>query len=167
MEEKRDPEIHQTKRGNQWYDGMNEHIGVDNASGLIHSVVTTADNVHDLTSAAQLLHRHEQVVYGDGGYQGMDKSPEMASRAVTFRVAMRSGKRRLLPDIADGKLQDLIEVSKTHIRAKVEHPFRVIKQDFGFKMTPLRCLAKNSCKINVLAALTNLFPDRRKLLATA
>ncbi len=165
-EGKRDPEMHQTKKGNQWYYGMKVHIGVDKDSGLIHSVVTTAANVHDLITAAELLHGDEEVVYGDAGYQGIAKRPEMAGHSATFRVAMRPGKRRALPDNADGKLQDLIEVAKAHVRAKVEHPFRVIKQQFGFQKTRLRGLAKNRCKINVLAALTNLFLARRQLLAT-
>ena len=105
-------------------------------------------------------------VYGDAGYQGIAKRPEMAGHSATFRVAMRPWKRRALPDSADGKLQDLIEAAKAHIRAKVEHPFRVIKQQFGFQKTRLRGLAKNRCKINVLAALTNLFLARRLAFAT-
>jgi IS5 family transposase len=165
-EGKRDSEMYQTKKGNHWYYGMKVHIGDDKDSGLIHSVVTTAANVHDLTSAAQLLHGDEEVVYGDAGYQGMAKRPDMAGRAATFRVAMRPGKRRVLPDTADEKLEDLIEAAKAHIHAKVEHLFRVIKQQFGFQKTRLRGLTKNSCKVNVLAALTNLFLARSKLLAT-
>jgi IS5 family transposase len=165
-EGKRDPEMHQTKKGNQWYFGMKVHIGVDKNSGLIHSVVTTAANVHDLSTAAELLHGDEEVVYGDAGYQGIAKRPELAGHSATFRVAMRPGKRRALSDTADGKLQDLIEAAKAHVRAKVEHPFRIIKQQFGFQKTRLRGLAKNSCKINVLAALTNLFLARRLLIAT-
>ena len=133
-EEKRDPEMHQTKKGNQWSHcfaegfayGMKVHAGVDKDSGLIHSVVVTAANVHDLTPAAELLHGDEEVVYGDAGYQGIAKRPEMSGAAAEFRVAMRPGKRRALPDTPDGKLQDLIETAKAHIRAKVEHPFRVI-----------------------------------------
>ena len=164
---KRDPEMHQTKKGNQWYFGMKVHAGVDKDSGLIHSVVTTAANVHDLTTAAELLHGDEEGVYGDAGYQGIAKRPEMAGTAAEFRVAMRPGKRRALPDTPDGRLQDLIETAKAHVRAKVEHPFRVIKHQFGFQKTQLRGLAKNRCKINVLAALTNLFLARRRLLATA
>ena len=161
----RDPEMHQTKKGNQWYFGMKVHIGVDKNSGLIHSVVTTAANVHDLTPAAELLHGKEEVVYADSGYQGIAKRPEMEGKATTFRVAMRPGKRRALPATADGKLQDLIEAAKAHIRAKGEHPFRVIKQQFGFQKTRLRGMPKNYCKVNVLAALTNLFLARRQLLA--
>ena len=162
----RDPEMHQTKKGNQWYFGMKVHIGVDKDSGLILSVVTTAANVHDLTPAAELLHGDEELVYGNAGYQGITKRPEMAGTAAEFRVAMRPGKRRVLPDTPDGWLQDLSETAKAHVRAKVEHPFRVIKHQFGFQKKRLRGLAKNSCKINVLAALTNLFLARRQLLAT-
>jgi IS5 family transposase len=164
---KRDPEMHQTKKGNQWYFGMKVHAGVDKDSGLIHSVVVTAANVHDLTPAAELLHGEEKVVYADAGYQGIAKRPEMAGRTTDFRVAMRPGKRRALPDTPEGRLQDLIETAKAHIRSKGEHPFRVIKQQFGFQKTRLRGLAKNRCKINVLAALSNLFQARHQLLAAA
>jgi len=166
-EGKRDPEMHQTKKGNQWYFGMKVHIGVDKDSGLIHSVTTTAANVHDLTKAGELLHGDEEVVYGDAGYQGIAKRSEMAATAADFRVAMRPGKRRVLPDTPEGRLQDLIETAKAHIRSKVEYPFRVIKQQFGFQKTRLHGLAKNHCKINVMAALTNLYLARGHLLATA
>ena len=174
-EGKRDPEMHQTKKGNQWYYrfaegcayGMKVHAGVDKNSGLIHSVVVTPANVHDLTPAAQLLHGDEEVVYGDAGYQGIAKRPEMAGKTAEFRVAMRPGKRRALPDTPEGRLDDLVETAKAHIRSKGEHPFRVIKQQFGFQKTRLRGLAKNRCKINVLAALSNLFQARRPLLAAA
>ncbi len=125
-EGKRDPEMHQTKTGNQWYYGMKFHAGVDKDSGLIHSVVVTAANVHDLTPAAELLHADEEVVYADAGYQGIAKRAEMAGKTTAFRVAMRPGKRRALPDTPEGRLQDLIETAKAHIRSKGEHPFRVI-----------------------------------------
>ena len=160
----RDPEMHQTKKGNQWYFGMKVHIGVDKDSGLIHSVETTAANVHDLTPAAELLHGEEEVVYADAGYQGIEKRPEMEGKPTTFRVAMRAGKRRTLPNTADGRMDDLIETAKAHIRAKGKHPFRVIKQQFGFQKTRLRGMLKNRCKVNVLAALTNLFMVRHELL---
>ena len=160
----RDPEMHQTKKGNQWHFGMKVHIGVDKDSGLIHSVETTAANVHDLTPAAELLHGEEEVVYADAGYQGIEKRPEMEGKPTTFRVAMRPGKRRTLPNTADGRMDDLIETAKAHIRAKGKHPFRVIKQQFGFQKTRLRGMLKNRCKVNVLAALTNLFMVRHELL---
>ena len=130
-------------------------------------MVVTAANVHDLTPVAELLHGDEEVVYADAGYQGIAKRAEMAGKTAQFRVAMRPGKRRALPDTSEGRLQDLIETAKAHIRSKGEHPFRVIKQQFGFQKTRLRGLAKNRCKINVLAALSNLFQARRHLLATA
>jgi IS5 family transposase len=161
---KRDPEMHQTKKGNQWYFGMKVHIGVDKDNGLIHSVETTAANVHDLTPAAELLHGEETVVYADAGYQGIEKREEMKGKAVGFRVAMRPGKRRALPDTPEGRLDDLIETAKAHIRAKVEHPFRVIKGQFGFQKTRLRGMVKNGCKVTVLAALANLFMARHLLL---
>ena len=160
----RDPEIHQTKKGNQWYFGMKVHIGVDVASGLIHSVQTTSANVHDLTPAPELLHREETLVYADAGYQGIDKRQEMEGKPIEFRVAMRPGIRRVLPERSDGRLLDLIETAKAHIRAKVEHPFRVIKQQFGFQKTRLRGMAKNHCKVHVITALTNLYLARRVLL---
>jgi len=144
---------------------MKVHAGVDKDSGLIHSVVVTAANVHDLTIAAELLHGDEKVVYGDAGYQGIAKRAEMAGHSIEFKVAIRPGKRRLLPDKPDGRLDGLVETAKAHIRSKVEHPFRVIKQQFGFQKTRLRGMAKNRCKIHVLAALSNLFLARRQLLA--
>lgn len=160
----RDPEMHQTRKGKQWYFGMKVHIGVDSESGLIHSVQTTSANVHDLTPAADLLHGEETVVYADSGYQGIDKRSEMADKDIEFRVAMRPGKRRVLPETSEGRLLDLIETAKAHVRAKGEHPFRVIKQQFGFQKTRLRGMAKNRCKVHVIAALTNLFLARRLLM---
>lgn len=160
----RDPEMHQACKGKQWHFGMKVHIGVDSESGLIHSVETTAANVHDLTPAAELLHGEETVVYADAGYQGIEKRPEMQGRGIGFRTAMRPGKRRALPDTPEGRLDDLIETAKAHFRAKVEHPFRVIKRQFGFQKTRLRGMLKNRCKVTVLAALSNLFMARHQLL---
>jgi transposase, IS5 family len=160
----RDPEMHQTCKGKQWHFGMKVHIGVNRESGLIHSVETTAANVHDLTPAAELLHGEETVVYADAEYQGIEKRREMEGRGIGFRTAMRPGKRRALPDTPEGRLDDLIETAKAHFRAKVEHPFRVIKRQFGFQKTRLRGMVKNRCKVNVLAALSNLFMARRALL---
>jgi IS5 family transposase len=159
----RDPEMHQTKKDNQWYFGMKVHIGVDAESVLIKSVQTTEANVHDLTPAAELLHGEETVVYADAGYQGIANRPEMADKEIEFRVAMMPGKRRVLPESPDGRLLDLMETAKAHIRSKGEHPFRVIKQQFGFQKTRLRGMAKNRCKAHVIAALTNLFLARRIL----
>ena len=106
---------------------MKAHIGVDQDSGLIHSVAITSANVYDVTMAAELLHGEESVVYGDAGYQGLEKREEMAGRDVECRIAMRPGKRRRLPDSVAGRLLDWIERGKARIRTKVDHPFRVIK----------------------------------------
>jgi IS5 family transposase len=159
-----DPEMHQTRKGKQWYFGMKVHIGVDKDNGLIHSIETTSANVHDLTAAAELLHGDETVIYADAGYQGIENRQEMLGKAVGFRVAMRPGKRRALPDTPEGRLDDLIETAKAHIRAKGEHPFRVIKRQLGFQKTRLRGMLKNGCKVNVLGALANLFMARHLLL---
>ena len=116
----RDPEMHQTCKGKHWYHhrfaegfayGMKVHIGVDSESGLIHSVETTAANVHDLTPAPDLLHGEETLVYADAGYQGIEKRDEMKGRGIGFRVAMRPGKRRVLPDTPEGLLDDLVETA--------------------------------------------------------
>ena len=120
--------MHQTKKDNKLYFGLKIHIGVGKDSGLIHSVETTSANVHDITRAAELLHGEEQVIYGDAGYQGIEKRVEMAGEITTFRVAMRSEKRRVLPETPDGRVLDLVLTDKAHIRAKVKHLFRVIKQ---------------------------------------
>lgn len=160
----RDPVMYQTKKGNQWYYGMKVHLGVDKDSGLIHSVETTAANVHDLTPAAELLHGDEKVVYADAGYQGIEKRPEMEGKTTTFRIAMRPRKRRALPDTTEGRLDDLVETDKAYILAKGEHPFRVIKQQFGFQKTRLRGMVKNRYKVIELAAWTNLFLARQHLL---
>ena len=107
----------------------------------------------------------ERVVDGDAGYQGLEKREEMAGGDVECRIAMGLGRRRRLPDRAEGRLLDWLERAKAHKRAKVEHPFRVVKQQSGFQKTRLRGLAKNHCKVTILAALTNLFLARKKLLA--
>ena len=164
----RDPEMHQTRKGNQCFLGMKAHISVDKDSGLIHSVATTGANIHDVTMAAELLHGEEKVVYGDAGYQGLQKREEMAGQDVEYRIAMRPGQRRRLRlQDSEEQLLHWVEKAKAHIRAKVEHPFRVIKQQFGFQKTRLRGMAKNQCKMMVLAALTNLYLARSRLLAMA
>jgi len=122
--------------------------------------------VQDITRAVQLLHGEEEVVFGDAGNQGIEKRAEMAGKSTTIWGAMRLGKRRVLLDTPNGRLFDLLETAKAHISAKVEHPFRVIKQQFGFQKTRLRGMAKNHYKVNVMAALTNLYLDYAYLPAT-
>ena len=159
--------MHQTRKGNQCYFGMKVDAGVYLDSGLLHSVVLTSTSVYDLKQAADYPHGDEQVIYAYAGYRGIAKRPEMAGKATEFRVAMRPGKSKALRDTPDARLQDLIEKSRPYIRSKDEHPFRVIKQQFGFQKTRLRGLAKNRCKINVMSALTNLYFARGHPLAAA
>lgn len=162
-EGERDPEMRQTKKGNNWYFGMKAHIGVDAASGLVHTVVGTAANVNDLNVAGELLHGEEHAAFGDAGYQGVHKRPEAAGP--TWHVAMRPGKRKLLnPFIEPDFVAERVEKMKASIRAKVEHPFRVIKRQFGFTKVRYRGLKKNTAQIVTLFALSNLWMARRQLM---
>jgi IS5 family transposase len=159
----RDPAMHQTKKGNQWYFGMKMHIGVDADSGLTHTLVTTAANVNDVTRAHALLHGDEKIVFADAGYQGVQKREENRERVVKWRVAMRPGKRRALPGTLLGKLTDALERAKARIRAKVEHPFHWIKNVFGLKKVRYRGLEKNTKQLFTLFGLANLFIAKRRL----
>ena len=159
QEGERDPEMHQTKKGNEWHFGMKMHIGVDDRDGLIHSIETTAANVHDLNAADQLLHGEEQRVWGDAGYTGIHKRDEFKDREVDWRIALRPGTRRKLAD----PLQEMLEGIKASVRAKVEHPFRTIKQQFGYGKVRYRGLAKNTHRLYVLSAFTNLLRAEKYL----
>jgi IS5 family transposase len=123
--------------------------------------------VHDLCPAAGLLHGKEEVVYADAGYQEIAKRPEMTGKPTEFRVAMRPGERKALPDTPDGLLQDLVENARANIRARGEHPFCVIKQEFGCLKMRRRGMVKNLFIVNVLAALTDRFLAQRQLLASS
>ena len=161
----RDPEMRQSKKGNQWFFGMKAHIGVDAESGLVHTVQGTSGNVNDVTQANSLLHGEEKVAFADAGYQGAHKRPD-AKEGVTWHVAMRPGKRRALDKAHPvDSLIDEIERLKASVRAKVEHPFRVIKRQFGHVKVRYRGLAKNTAQLKTLFALTNLWMARKKLLA--
>ena len=159
----RDPEMHQSKKGQQWFFGMKAHIGVDADSGLVHTVRGTSGNVNDVVEANSLLHGQETDVFADAGYQGAHKRPD-AKEDVTWHVAMRPGKRKLL-DKADpiDALTDQVERIKASIRAKVEHPFRVIKRQFGHVKVRYRGLAKNTAQLQTLFALANLWMVRKRL----
>lgn len=158
----RDPEMHQTKKGNQWHFGMKAHIGVDAESGLVHAVIGTAANVNDVTQGHALLHGQEEVVIADAGYQGAQTRPE--ATGVAWQIAMRPGKRRGLPDTAWGRMLDEAERLKASVRAKVEHPFRVVKRQFGYVKVRYRGLKKNTAQLTTLFALSNLWMARGRLL---
>ena len=162
----RDAEMHQTKKGNQWHFGMKAHIGVDADSGLVHTVIGTAANVNDVTLGHGLLHGDETVVFADAGYQDAAKRPE--ATGVDWHVAMRPGKRRALDrQTLLGALLDRAEKLKSSVRAKVEHPFRVIKCQLGFTKVRYRGLAKNTAQLNTLFALSNLWMARRHIFKGA
>ena len=160
----RDPEMHSSKKGNQWYFGMKAHIGVDADSGLVHTVRATAGHVHDIVEANSLLHGQESVVFADAGYQGIEKRPD-AKPEVLWHVAMRPGKRKALDKSNAGDaLIDAAEKLKAGVRAKVEHPFRVIKRQFGHVKVRYRGLKKNTQQLMTLFALSNLWMVRSKLI---
>ena len=162
-EGKRDDEMHQTKKGNQWHFGMKAHIGVDAQSGLVHTVIGTAANVHDITQAQALLHGDETNAFGDAGYQGVEKREENLELPVTWHVAMRPGKRKALPKTTEGELLEKIEHAKASIRAKVEHPFHVVKNLFRHRKARYKGLAKNTAQLFSLFGLANLMLARRWL----
>jgi IS5 family transposase len=157
----RDPEMHQTKKGNQWHFGMKAHIGVDADSGLVHTVVGTAANVNDVTQAHALVHGEETDVFADAGYQGVEKREEVQEHRQstgTWPCARASARhwtraRRWVDRISWSTI-------KARIRAKVEHPFRVIKRQFGHVKVRYRGLAKNTAQLHTLFALSNLWMVR-------
>lgn len=165
----RDPEMHQTKKGNQWYHGMKAHIGADEESGLVHTVISTAANVSDISQTAGLLHGQEERVGADAGYVGVEKRAEMKAKLeaighpVVFRIARR---RAPIRKMADGWQKTMVlaaEKIKASIRARVEHPFHVVKNIFKHKKTRYRGLAKNHNQLTMLFALGNLYLVRDKL----
>lgn len=159
-EGERDPQMHQTRKGNQYYFGMKLHVGVDESLGLIHSLATTPANTADIVAADKVLHGDEKTVWGDAGYQGIGQRSEHGERAVNWLIAMRPSKRAQLPKTS---LLAQAEKAKASIRAKVEHPFRYIKLLFGYSKVRYRGLAKNTNRLHLLAGFTNLLIGRKYL----
>ena len=159
----RDPEMHQAKKGNQWHFGMKAHIAVDAESGIVHSVVSTAANVNDVTQAGALLHGEETDAFGDAGYCGVAKREE--AQGPQWHIAMQPGKRKLLSDSALGQMLEKVEKIKASIRAKVEHPFHIVKNLFRHKKARYKGLAKNNAQLLSLLGLANLVIAKRQLLA--
>ena len=159
----RDPEMHQTKKGNQWHFGMKMHVGADAETGMAHSLAATAANESDVAHAHRLLHGEEKRAWGDSGYQGVEKRPEHRDRGVEWRVAMRPGRRRQLD--ADGE-EARREKEKASIRAKAEHPFFYVKRMFGYGKVRYRGLHKNTQRIALLLlGFANLLIAERSLAA--
>ena len=149
----RDEEMHQTKKGNQWYFGMKAHIGVDAESGLTQGLATTAANASDVVTAHAVPHGGEETVWGDSGYQGVGKRPENKDRDVDWETAMKPGLRRQLDKLGP---EEAAEKRKASVRAKVEHPFPYVKRHFGYNKVRYRGLAKNTQRIALLLGFTNL-----------
>ena len=159
-EGKRDPEMHQTKKGNQWYHGMKVHAGVDAGSGYVHSIRGTAANVHDLDEAAKLIRADDEVLYGDAGYLGIDKRAEVLGNEHLAQVEFRINKRPSslkTTDRSPGIDWDKhVESRKSSVRSKVEHVFQIVKLYFGCRKTAYRGIAKNMNRFHVLFASANL-----------
>jgi transposase, IS5 family len=157
-EKKRDPEMHQTKKGNQWYFGMKAHIGADRDSKLVHTIVVTAANVADITQTAELLHGAEKQVHADAGYTGVEKRAEIVAleRKIDWQIA---GKRGVIKAMAEGAEKEAIkavEKAKASVRAFVEHPFHIVKNIFRHRKVRYRGLAKNGHQLYTLFGLANV-----------
>jgi IS5 family transposase len=160
---KRDPEMHQAQKGNQWHFGMKAHIGVDADSGLVHTVTTTAANEADVVQVADLLHGKEEHVWADSGYRGAQRRVNRDD--LQWHIAGRPSDMAKMPEgRAKTKLRKE-EHRKASVRAKVEHPFRVIKRQFGLVKVRFRGLQKNTAQVVTLFALSNLWMARHRLIA--
>jgi IS5 family transposase len=157
----RDPEMHQTKKGNEWHFGMKAHIGVDAGTGYVHSLTVTAANVHDITEASKLLREDDKVVYGDAGYLGIEKREEIKNdpekSKMEYRINRRPGKMRQEPMTIANQCERQIESRKSSVRSKVEHVFRIVKRQFGFTKAVYRGLKKNMNRLFALLTSANAY----------
>ena len=169
-EKKRDPEAHQTKKGNAWYFGYKGHIGVDKFSGLVHHVEVTAANVHDVTVVPRLLHGEEEKVWGDSGYLGADKREDTIThntqgKRIQYKINRRPSQGKNNSTRSKGQIKRR-EREKSSVRAKVEHVFAVVKGLFGYRKTRYKGRRKQTAKLHIMFALANLFlADKRFCLA--
>ena len=159
-EKKRDPEMHSTKKGNQWRFGMKCHVGVDAGTGYVHTIEVTPSNVHDVTVASELIREDDEVVYGDSGYLGIQKRPEVANderlSSIDYRIDLRPGRFSKVSDNAIDWTR-WIEKRKSSVRCKVEHIFRIIKCQFGYRKVRYRGLKKNENRLYAMFACANLY----------
>jgi IS5 family transposase len=162
----RDPEMHQTQKGNQWHFGLKAYIGVDARTGITHSFTTTAANEHDLNQAEHLLQGDEAFIFADAGYRGAEKRDELKDVSAVWYIAEQPGKLKVLkkhPRINNVRIRT--EYLKASLRAKVEHPFRIIKCQLGFVKARYRGLKKNDGKLAMLFALSNFVREDQMLRA--
>jgi IS5 family transposase len=158
----RDPAMHQTKKGNQWFFGLKTHIGVDAKEGHVHSVATTAANVSDVHMLPDLLHGEERKVWGDGGYQGQTEVIKQAAPFAQDMTCRRTKFKNYVDEEAKRK-----NTTKSRVRAKVEHVFRILKRVFGFDKVRYKGIAKNHHRLCANFALVNLYLHRKRLAGLA
>ena len=156
----RDPEIHSTKTGNQWYFGMKIHSGADAGTGYIHTITATAANVHDIAKTHELIGKDDRTVYGDSVYLGMEKRAEIRENPdlsdVDYRIAKRPSQNRMTKEYKGTNWERQIEHAKASVRRKVEHPFLIVKRMFHVDKTRYRGLRKNLLQFYLLFASANL-----------
>ena len=158
----RDPAMHQTRKGNQWFFGLKAHIGVDAKQGHVHLVATTAANVSDVHMLPDLLHGEERKVWGDGGYQGQTEAIKQAAPFAQDMTCKRTKFKNYVDEEARRK-----NTTKSRVRAKVEHVFRILKRVFGFDKVRYRGIAKNHHRLCANFALVNLYMHRKRLAGLA
>ena len=166
-EKKRDPEMHQTRKGNQWYFGLKAHIGADRDSKLVHTVVVTAANVADITKTVELLHGQERQVHADAGYTGVEKRAEITAldRPIDWQIARKRGQLKKMEEGPEKETLKATEKAKASVRAFVEHPFHIIKNIFRHRKVRYRGLAKNGHQLHTLFGLANLVIGARQTTA--
>jgi transposase, IS5 family len=161
IEKKRDPEMHQTKKGNQWYFGMKVHTGVDAGSGLVHTVQATSANVHDSMVLGELLHGAEDALYGDSAYHSKELKSLAEDSGIEFKVCERGKKKHPLTDRQKARNRRF-----SRVRAIGEHPYLVVKRLWGHAKVRYRGIAKNLAHMYTLFGLANLFRVRKRLMVT-
>jgi IS5 family transposase len=167
QEQQRDPERHQTRKGNQWYFGMKAHIGADRDSQLVHPVVVTAAHVSDITKTAELLHGQETQVHADAGYTGVEKRAEIVAlaRKIDWQIAGKRGQLKKLAEGAEKETLKAVEKAKAAVRAFVEHPFHILKNIFRQRKVRCRGLVKNGHPLYTLFGLANVLIGARQIAA--
>jgi IS5 family transposase len=167
QEQKRDPEMHQTRKGNQWYFGMRAHIGADRDSKLVHTVLVTAANVADITKTAELLHGQEKQVHADAGYTGVEKRAEIVAleRKIDWQIARKRGQIKAMAEGTEKEMLKVLEKAKAAVRAFVEHPFHILKNLFRHRKVRYRGLAKNGHQLYTLFGLANVLIGARQATA--
>lgn len=158
-QKERDPEMHQTKKGNQWYFGMKAHTGVDKDSGLVHTVAVSAANLHDSQAMDELLHGEEKALWGDSAYQSKERQQTAEDNGLTWHVNVKASRHRALTEKERQQNRE-----RSRARAIVEHPYRIVKVLWGHTKVRYKGLLKNALQFFTLFALANVYLARRKLL---